>query len=197
MTTLSQTVIGRMATDILDEQPIVSFDDDTKPARWLKRNYALQRDQLLRLYPWNFAFTRTTLSALTDAPTFGWKRKFQLPTDYLGWLKVYIEGAYHESDEAPIEIEGRVIMTDLPAPLKVRYVQRVTDETLFDPLFAAALAARMAARMARPTTGVQTDVERYAAIEQAAYDDAARCDAMEQPASPVLREDWTGERFEA
>src|SRR5690606_18101386 len=111
----------------------------------------LRRDALLRAFNWNFAMKRASLPALADAPTWGYTYQYQLPSDCLMPVQVgeyyvipgmadYIGG----TDDEPFRIEGRTIATDWSAPLKIRYIRKVTNSGEFDALFVEALAADIA-----------------------------------------------------
>jgi len=53
-------------------------------------------------------------------------------------------GDYNTQDNSAYEIEGSQILTIFNAPLKIRYIQDVTDPGRFDALFVEALAAKLA-----------------------------------------------------
>src|SRR5690606_15550414 len=79
----SEVDIYNMALDLLDEEVAIDPDDDRAPVRWMRRNFAPVRDAILRRNPWNFAIKRVVLPALVTPPAFGWKYRYQLPSDCL------------------------------------------------------------------------------------------------------------------
>ena len=64
----------------LGDDPITSLTDNTERARLCNSFYEDTRDAVLRLHPWNFAITRTSLAKLSDAPAYGFSNQFSLPT---------------------------------------------------------------------------------------------------------------------
>ena len=58
--------------------------------------------------------------------------------------------------------DGTVIVTDLPAPLKIRYIARVINPDLMDPGFRKALAYACAVEWAEPITGTKSVYEMVA-----------------------------------
>lgn len=177
--------IYNMAFDLLDEEVVIDPDDDRAPVRWMKRNFAPVRDAILRRHPWNFAVARASLAAMADAPAFGWCYQYQLPTACLRLLPLTCYGKLN-GDPIPHEIEGRRILTDAKAPLKIRYVERVEDTGRFDPLFTQLFAAELALRAANWITGKQSYAERIAQMVTQLNEQATLLDGLEgSPADPV------------
>lgn len=142
-----------MALDRLKEQPLSSVDDVTVVAKWLTRNYDQQRDYLLQnTYLWKFAMDRASIAADGTAPSFGWAYRYLLPTDCLRFIPPTYEG---EWDGTPFsfEEESGYLLTDATAPLKLRYIKRVTNEGLFSNGFCEVLALRLALLMSHWVTG--------------------------------------------
>ena len=152
--------ICNRALDKLGEAPIVSLADDIKASRACARAYAPVRDAVLRDHPWNCAIHRTALAAEAEAPAWGYARRFPLPVDCLRVLEVEGEAA---GPGAGWIVEGRAVLTDIGAPLRVRYLRRLTDATLFDPLLAEALAARLAVELCEALT--QSNTKRQMLLE--------------------------------
>jgi hypothetical protein len=190
---LSEVAIFNMAFDLLDEEVAVSPDDDRAAVRWMKRNFGPTRDALLELHPWDFALGRVILPAMSEAPAFGWQRAFAEPADCIRILPLTGDG---ELDGAPVphEVEGGAILTDAPAPLKVRYIRRITNPGLFSPLFAEALAARLAAKGAMWMTGKQSYVERLEVTQEKLLRQARLAMALTGTAPRPVAEDWIDAR---
>jgi hypothetical protein len=99
---------------------------------------------------WAFASTRATLPALAAKPSWGYANQFELPVDCLTIIQIndysnrYGAPLYQEKNDAAYMIEGRQILTNFAAPLKIRYVVDVKDPGLFHPLFARVMAAAIA-----------------------------------------------------
>ncbi len=137
----------------LGAEKILGLDDGSKGARFCRLFYEQTRDEVLRSHPWNFAMKREVLSRLVDEPVFGWKRQYQLPPDFLRLVQL---NGFAETEAARnSEIEGNTLLCD-EDEAQVRYVRRMEDAGLFDPLFAEALAMKLASKLAQPLTGSRT-----------------------------------------
>tara|TARA_R110000824_G_scaffold130843_1_gene292760 strand:+ start:651 stop:1205 length:555 start_codon:yes stop_codon:yes gene_type:complete len=147
--------IANRAITFLGATTITALTDDTKEGRSVKRMYEQTRDQVLRDHPWNFAIKRKSVAANTTAPIYKYTNAFDFPDNTLRILAV-------DTDEE-WTIEGRQIVTDAPAPLKIAYLERVIDANLFDASFIEAYAVRLAADIAYDITASQTIVR---ALEQ-------------------------------
>ncbi|MFN3856538.1 MAG: hypothetical protein ACK4RV_02230 [Caulobacter sp.] len=182
----SETVVGNSALFKLGKQGVASFDDPSEAARWLKSRFAPVRDLLLRAAPWTFAMRRARLSADTSPPEWGYDRAFPLPDECLRLIEVggsYVAFGttdYETEPRAAFSVEGRRLLTNLPAPLDVRYVARETNTALWDPLFDEALACRLAADLAEKFT--QSGSKKKDALDefQVVMREAARANAIER-----------------
>lgn len=163
--------IANRAITFLGGDAIASLEDDTKEGRAAKRMYEQTRDQVLRDHPWNFAVKRASVSANTTSPVFEYTNAFDFPNDTLRIIEV-------DTDEE-WAVEGRQIVTDASAPLKIVYLERVTDATLFDALFVEAYALRLAADIAYDVTASQTVAQGLEAKYQRALSVARTVDAQE------------------
>ena len=83
-------------------------------------------------------------------PAFGWNYRYTLPADHLRILQ--LNGFLDTQIPAHWETEGGELLTN-EGEAKIRYVQRVENPELFDPLFIDALTAKLAAKLAKPLTG--------------------------------------------
>jgi hypothetical protein len=193
----SKTAIMNGALDLLEEDPLLSPDDDRAAARWLNRNYAMVRDGLLRSHPWNFALWRASLAALASsdasAPAWGWTYGYQQPTDCLRVIPLTRSG-YANSPPIPHTIEGRMIFTDTSGPLKIRYIRRIEDETQFDALFTQAFQATLAFRAASLITGKQSYAQALREAAREAVEAAKDADVQEGSANTVIDDDWVNGR---
>lgn len=136
----------------LGEQALLSVTDDSPAGRLANRHYPDLRDALLREYPWNFATRRASLAAETTAPDWEFANSYPLPSDCLRVV------ALNNPDMISWRNENRRILTDLSAPLQIKYVAQITDVNAMDPAFRDTLAARLAMEWAEPlaqTTTVQ------------------------------------------
>lgn len=149
---LSEVAIANFAATTLDEQALLTLDDRTTLGKLISREFGFMRDELLRSHPWVFAKKRAALPVLEEAPAFGYLYQYQLPTDCLRLLPVTHNG---EEDGRKVRhrVEGRKVLTDLCAPLKIIYIQKKTSASEFDPLFARALGQMFAVAGAHKVTG--------------------------------------------
>ena len=122
----SETQIFNAVLDRLSEESVLSTGDEKAVARWLNRNYPLQRDVLLQRHTWNFATARRSLAADTKKPDFEWSFQYLLPEDCLRVLPVTMDGK-RNSPPIPYIVEGTYILTNKSAPLLVRYIFRQTN----------------------------------------------------------------------
>jgi hypothetical protein len=156
--------IGNRAITFLGGITISSLEDDTDEGRAIKRVYEQTRDHVLRDHPWNFAIKRVSIAANTVAPIYEYTNAYNVPADWLRTVEVDTEEEW--------VMEGRAIVSDASAPLKMVYIHQVTDATLFDAKFIEAYATRLAADIAYDITASQTIVraleEKYFRLLSAA-----------------------------
>jgi hypothetical protein len=174
--------ICNRALQKLGERRITSLGDDVKAARECVRAYEGVRQAVFRDHPWNCLVMRGALAALAEAPEWGYGFQYQLPVDCLRVLEVDTPVAWH--------IEGRRILADAGAPLRIRYLRNEEDPSQYDAQLAEALAARLAVELAESLT--QSNTKRQLAWEE--YDqlltDARRTDAREGSPRKLMRSTW-------
>jgi hypothetical protein len=93
----------------------------------------------------------------------------------------------------PVEeftIEGRKILTDLPAPLQLQYVKRVTDTALFPPTFTMAFAAELAAKLCEPLAQSNTKRQLAENTRNMEISKAVRSNAIELPPQKLPDDEW-------
>lgn len=132
----TQTSICNGALIKLGAQRILSIDEDSERARVLKEQYPKVRDELLYGHPWNFATKRVELAPLLLKPIYEWAEQFQLPLDY---LRVY--GV--DPITLDFKVEGSVILANVES-LKIKYIARIEDCSLYSPAFVQVLETRLA-----------------------------------------------------
>lgn len=189
------SVVGicRIALDLLGDYTITDLSDGSKQARLCDRNYPAMRDAVLRAHPWNCAITRTSLPALSTAPSFGWTYCYQLPADCLRLLPLTEDGEFG-GPSIPHIVEGRKVLTDEPAPLKIRYIQRLTDSTVFDDLLVDAIASRLAWQIAYNLTGSRSMASDARQVYMDKISEAKRIDGLEGTIEPQEQSEWLDSR---
>lgn len=148
----SQTDTCNDALIILGASPINAITDPSNQARALNAVWNLERDSELRKHRWKFSIVRAALPALADKPASGpYTQWFNLPA---GCLRVLdIGDSYPGADlsdyrsgptTSDYSQESGKILTNLPAPLSIRFIQQITDPTQWDSAFCSLFAARLA-----------------------------------------------------
>jgi len=193
--------VANRALTKLGAARIISLSDDNKQARAINSCYEDLRDDELRAHRWQFAIKRTSLAALTDAPAFGYTYQYELPSDFLRLDMVNDEypaaimDNYIGAEYVDWVIEGNRILTDIGAPLKLRYGAQITDVTEWDVNFREALASRIAYEICEDLT--QSDTKKQFAMQdyRRAIGQAIRVNAIERP--PVMPPDdqWVVSRI--
>ncbi|MBI1213957.1 MAG: hypothetical protein GC190_21050 [Alphaproteobacteria bacterium] len=168
---------------------ITALDENSQAARACRLRYPYARDATLRGYDWNFASARAELAALSDPPAFGFANQYELPADCLR-VRAIENG---EADDW--RVEGRRILTDMGAPIFVKYTARVTDPAQFDPLFVAALAARVAADIAVSLSESTSKAQGLWQIYLGKLHEAWKNDAIEGQPDALPQGSWVGARF--
>lgn len=194
----SEVEIANVALTLLGESRIASIDDDVKAAREVKAIFDINRDALLAGYSWSFATARAQLPALAAAPDFGYSYQYQLPQDPLCLRIIQVNDVfpgldlvdYRGASTEEFQIEGRYLLTDWTAPLKLRYIRQVVDTAIWSPNFVKAFAAYLAADLAEPLT--QSDTKRERALQQLTREIslAVRANAIELPPKALADDDW-------
>ncbi|SMG01068.1 hypothetical protein [Burkholderia singularis] len=194
----SEVQIANRALTKIGSARVTELGEDSKAAAVLNSMFATVRDAELTEHRWHFAKSRALLPKLAKAPVFGFANQYQLPQDYLSLIQIGSFLVYPRSDTRGLYgIEGGNILTDLDAPLPIRYVRRVTDPNMFAPLFIEAFACRLAAESCEAIT--QSATKRQAAWSEyeRAITAAVRINAIERPSQPIANDTWLESRHGA
>jgi len=135
---ICNSALIKVGTDL-----IISLADDNKRAKVCQHQYPILRDEVLRSHPWKFATARIELAEVLPAPDFGdYENWFQLPSDCLRVLQIIdlIDGVAWERSGDLLLINAKTV--------KIKYIKRVTDTTLYDANFSEVLATRIASDLA-------------------------------------------------
>lgn len=186
----STVAICNRALQKVGASRITSLDENSKQARECNAMFDLIRDAELRAHPWSFAVKRKVLAAsATDLPHDEGETAFPLPSDFLRLL--------HSPHDRDWQIEGRSILTRFEdSALEIRYVARIDDPTLFDPLFAEALAARLAVELVERITQSNTKKQILREEYDHLLDEARRANAIERPPAYAPVDPWIEARVE-
>lgn len=192
----SEVDIANRALTKIGAGRITSLTDDLEAARVINHAWDIVRDAEMRAHNWNFTIVRDQLAALSTTPSYGPAYEYQLPSDCLRIIQVgeYYPGPslsdYRNSDESAWQIEGRKILTDYAAPLKVRYVSRVEDTGQWDALFVEAFACKLAVEICDRLTDSQSRKEIAHREYRKTVIAALTCDAIENPPQPLADDAW-------
>lgn len=195
------TSIVNLALVRLGVPDIATIDDlDSEPARKAKLIYTLVCEAEIRRHQWSFAMWRDSLAALATAPTWGYQYAYNLPSDFLRLIQANDYFDYPEprigsnSDEKLWMIEGRTVLTNLGAPLKIRYIRKVAEDA-HDPIFNSVLAYRLAMELAPSLTQSTTKVEQLTKLYKDDVREARRVNAIELPPQPLPDNSWMNSRL--
>ncbi len=192
----SQVEIANRALTKLGAARIISLDDDVKQARSVKSMFELVRDAEMRAHIWSFTVKRKSLAALSSTPDWGFDYEYQVPSDYLRILQVndIYPGPslddYRNASTAEYVIENRKILANFAAPLKIRYIARIEDTSLWDATFIEAFASRLAMEMCEDLTQSSTKKADAQNDYKRALTDAIRSGAVEQPPVDLPDDSW-------
>ncbi len=162
--------IANQALGVIDEAPIASFAEDSKPARLMNTHYELTVEAELSKYVWAFAMTTdeiegTNINGSEGTLTY----EYEIPSDCLRILPLTHNG---EPDGIPLSWEQRngKIYSDYAGPITLRYIGRLTEPDDWNALFTEVLISALAVKVALPLTHKQGMVE----VARQAYSEAVR-----------------------
>ena len=178
----SKTEIANRALFKLGSERIESLDQDTPAAAIIKESWdTIVNDELAR-YPWVFAKAYAQLAATTTTPAFRWQRQFNRAADDLRLIEVGVDQAWASWEIGrTFELQGRLILTDMDAPLNVSYVRCVTNSGEFDAPFVEALACRLAVELCQIITGSVSRKELVDRDYARSIAGAKRANAIQSP----------------
>lgn len=159
----------------LAKNQLTALDDDSVEAEYCDAQFDLVRDAVLaeRSCAWRFARGRHSLPADATAPTFGWTYRYLLPSEVIQVLEL------DEVDDELWELEGRYILTDQAAPIRIRTVDRIEDVSVWPPGFVTAMTTRLSAVLCVPLTEDATHMRNLWALYARQLADAATANARE------------------
>jgi hypothetical protein len=200
----SKVAIVNRALTKLGATRIVALTDNTKEAREMAATFDIVRDSELRANRWSFSIARAELAADITAPLFEYSHRFPLPSDYLRglmigtlWPGVDISDYRTGPSGQDWAIEGGYILFNSAGPLRLRYISRVTDTTLWDASFVEAFACKLAVETCEAIT--QSSEKRQLAQSEyaTALQVARRAGAIELPPQQIADDTWVVGRLRA
>jgi hypothetical protein len=187
----SEVAICNMAlAEIGRGAQITALDEASQAARACKLRYPYSRDAVLRAYDWNFAARRVEIAKNPVAPPFEFANAYDLPADCLLVRSVF------DGEVEKWVVEGRQILTDMGAPIFVKYTALVTDTGQFDPLFVEALSARIASDICVQLSESVSRAQGLWQLYQMKLIEARRRDAQEGQGEQFPRGGWLDSRLD-
>lgn len=166
---------------------ISALPGTTRQGAIANEQYAKIRDELLYEHPWNFAIKRATLVATVNIPEFDFAYEYTLPADCLRvWATQYEEDFY--------QVEGTKLYSNY-SNLKIRYISKVTDASIFSPQFAELLSLKLAADLAFIL--VQSNTLKGTLLQEyiTKLRDARSHDGQENPSYPLTDDLFIESRY--
>jgi len=188
----SEVKIVNLALLHLGHQEILAFEDQTKEGQLARSTYFSHRDSLLRGFTWNFALKRTTLTQRTVADEeWGYDYAYNKPANCLRVVRI------DQDRDVAWAVEGQSIVTDLPPPLKIKYIRSDVAVGHYDAFFVQALAAKLAAFWAEPLGKASTLQETMAKLFAQVLGEAVSVDSVEKTPEVIDASEWLLSRIGA
>jgi len=196
----SDVAICNRALHKLGAGTITSLSENKEKARVMNVAFEPVRRAELRRHRWRFSIKRASLAALAAAPDSDYSFQYQLPNDFLR----LIEGGaltnmadltdFRASSTALYSVEGGKILTNIGAPLPIRYIADITDASLFDSCFVESFAARLALESVERITESTTKRADLAQDYRTSIREATRANALEVAAESSADSEWVTAR---
>lgn len=148
---------------------LANVDTETSPAaRAAQASFEIERDFVLRAFPWPFATKYETLALVdgsSDDPVNNdWTFAYRFPADCLRARRIVRENGRLDTDPPRFRIgrdsQGRLIYSDEEEAV-LEYTVRITDPAEFDANFVSAFAWRLAWMLA-PALGRVAEITKTA-----------------------------------
>jgi hypothetical protein len=179
----SKTAIANRALSKLGEERISNIDtDNNKPAKVIRFMYDIVRDAMIAAYPWNFAISRVQIAADASAPAWGYNKQYTLPSDFMALLEIRGNPEYR--------LEGGYILTNNASPIYIRYIARIENSGLFDPLFVEAFATRLAFEGCEEITQSNTKKEALLRDYEMLVKQAYASNAIQSQPQALESDEW-------
>ena len=183
----SDVSICNLGLQKLGATRIVSMSENSRNAKSVNACYESLRDKEQRAYLWNFCKTRVTLAPSSVVPDFMYNQAFMLPADFLRLIKPARLGLDWHIERHD---GGLAILTNDGDTLEVRYIAKVTNPALFDPLFVEMLACKIAWHCCEDITQSNTKKAAINAEYMELRAEARKTNAFELPKQPQPVDEW-------
>ena len=198
MTVDAKNDIMNSALVLLGQRPATSPTEQTGVSQFANDRYDTVRDFVLVGGNWNCATTRASLSALSNAPAFGFAKQFALPGDFLRFVR--FEEDARENIQYRIEAVSdgtggatRVLLTD-STDAKIVYIFRLTEVAKMDELLKYAISARLAYEISLAVKGDIQQTNFFKSISEEAMSLANFVDADQASVEVMTGSLWLDSR---
>lgn len=179
MAVTSTDIVNLAATHLGERRYADPFTDTSPTAELLSFRYDFSRREVLRSHTWGAAKVDISLSADATAPTHTWARRFLVPQDSLRLVNIGntdLEDLHYRE----WELKGQYIHTDLTAPLKITYIQDITDTSLFDALLVESIVLHLASTCATAITDDKGLAEGLYSLYERKVEEAKFTDSLQR-----------------
>ena len=179
MAVTSTDIVNLAATHLGERRYADPFTNTSPTAELLSFRYDFSRREVLRSHTWGAAKVDISLSADATAPTHTWARSFTVPQDCLRLVNIGntdLEDLHYRE----YELKGQKVHTDLAAPLKITYIQDITDTSLFDALLVESIALHLASTCATAITDDKGLAEGLYSLYERKVEEAKFTDSLQR-----------------
>lgn len=192
----SQIQIAGWTATLLGETRPSDLSDSTALAEGITEFWDMVRDTLIAQAAWHDFIERVSLAADADAPVWGFDYQYSFNGNVVRPLQIgpYNVGVdlsdYRNADLAEYRIEQRKILTNMGAPLDVKWLINSVDVGLWQPCFAKLMAADLAENLNPRITESDAGAQRLAQWRFRAWSEANVANAIEDPPDPHADSEW-------
>lgn len=151
-TTTTQLDVANMALALLGQEPMLSYDKDSRNGRTVRLFFESARVGVLEDNHWSFATKRVILAPEATTPAFGWTNQFLLPGDFLKEQFVL----NNASENISYRIESGKLLANSSAPYLI-YTWNQEDYSQYTAKFIELLAYKLAAKCAYQVTNSRSE----------------------------------------
>jgi len=151
--------VCNLSLDLLRHNQLITSIDtpETEEESLGSRWYDATRRSVLRMFPWNFARKRTTLTRVSAAPDFGYSDAYQIPNDFIA--PVFF-GEDPVTGDTDYTVEGKLLLVNNSgaSTLESVYIRDAQEVVRFDPIFLMLLVAELAVVFGNSITGLNKSI---------------------------------------
>lgn len=188
----SKTDICNRALIKLGKATIRDINTDETPQGTLcKAVYVSMLDEVLRQAEWNFAVSRQALNKdASGSPLYEWSYRYILPTIPPLVKIISVE------NNVPFKIEGNFLVSNADT-IKLKYIGRIDDPNLYDPLFINVLVLRIAYEISFALTSQTSLGDNIYKQYLLALEEAKNQNSQDDNETPIQDYTWTNARLRA